>query len=268
MGSATTQAQNATNAELAGAKGLDLAVASQLFHAARVVGSSSHLSGALADPSASPQSRRKVVEDVFGASFGPASVALLSFAVEQRWSSAADLVAGIEELAIRVVAISTKTGAEADSDIEGELFSFSRMVAQNPELELALGSRLGDATSKGALVDTLLASRVSAGTALIVSSIVQQPGERRIRESLSRTMRIVSDELNRTVATVTTASPLTDAQATHLVRLLSAKYGRDVSLNTVVDASVVGGLRVQIADDVIDASIAARLADLRQRLAG
>lgn len=263
MGSATTQAQRATNAELAGAKGLDLAVASQLFHSARVIGSSSHLSGALADPSASPQSRRKVVEDVFGASFGPTSVALLSFAVEQRWSSASDLIAGIEELAIRVVAIS-----EASSDVEGELFSFSRTVTQNPELELALGSRLGDATSKGALVDTLLGGRVSAGTALIVSSIVQQPGERRVREALSRTMRIVSDERNRTVATVTTATPLTDVQASQLVRLLSAKYGRDVSLNTVVDSAVVGGLRVQIADDVIDASVSARLAELRQRLAG
>ena len=56
MGSATTQAQRASNAELSGAKGLDLAVASQLFHAARVVGSPSHLSGALADPSASTAS--------------------------------------------------------------------------------------------------------------------------------------------------------------------------------------------------------------------
>ncbi|CDJ99426.1 ATP synthase subunit delta [Microbacterium sp. C448] len=268
MGSATTQAQRATNAELAGAKGLDLAVASQLFHSARVVGSSSHLSGALADPSASPQSRRKVVEDVFGATFAPTSVSLLAFAVEQRWSSAADLIAGIEELAIRVVAISAGAGTTSASDIEGELFSFSRTVTANPELELALGSRLGDATAKGALVDTLLAGRVSAGTALIVSSIVQQPGERRIRESLSRTMRIVSDELNRTVATVTTATPLTDAQAAQLIRLLSAKYGRDVSLNTVVDEAVVGGLRVQIADDVIDASVSARLAELRQRLAG
>ena len=263
MGSATTQAQRASNAELSGAKGLDLAVASQLFHAARVVGSPSHLSGALADPSASTASRRKVVEDVFGAAFAPVTVSLLSFAVQQRWSSATDLIAGFEELAIRVVAIS-----EASTDLEGELFSVSRMVTQNPELELALGSRLGDATSKGALVDTLLAGRVSAGTSLIVASIVQQPGERRIREALSRTMRIVSDELNRTVATVTTATPLTDAQAAQLVRLLSTKYGRDVSLNTVVDSTVVGGLRVQIADDVIDASVAARLADLRQRMAG
>ncbi|MFV3037583.1 F0F1 ATP synthase subunit delta [Klebsiella pneumoniae] len=31
---------------------------------------------------------------------------------------------------------------------------------------------------------------------------------------------------------------------------------------------MVGGLRVQVADDVIDASVSARLADLRQRIAG
>ena len=263
MGSATTQARLATNAELVGAKGLDLAVADQLFGAARLVGSSGHLSGALADPSASTQSRRNVIEAVFGATFAPATVSLLSNAVAQRWSSAADLTAGIEELAIRVAAI-----ADDQSDLEGELFSVSRMVAENPELELALGSRLGDATARGALADSLFGGRVSAGTALIVSSIVQQPGERRIRESLARAMRIVSDERDRTVATVVTATALSDEQSAQLVRLLSSKYGRDVSLNTVIDPSVIGGLRVQIADDVIDASVSARLADLRHRLAG
>ena len=50
--------------------------------------------------------------------------------------------------------------------------------------------------------------------------------------------------------------------------LVTFSDGTSVSLNTVVDPTVVGGLRVQIADDVIDASVAARLADLRQRLAG
>ena len=46
------------------------------------------------------------------------------------------------------------------------------------------------------------------------------------------------------------------------------RYGKPVGLNAVIDPAVVGGLRVQIADDVIDASVAARLTDLRQRLAG
>jgi len=102
----------------------------------------------------------------------------------------------------------------------------------------------------------------------VVSSLVQQPGERRVRQLLSRALRIVSDQRNRTVATVVSASPLSRSQAGRLASLLSAKYGREVSLNTVVDPAVIGGIRVQIADDVIDASVASRLAELRHRLAG
>ena len=58
------------------------------------------------------------------------------------------------------------------------------------------------------------------------------------------------------------------AQAERLSGALAKKYGRDVALNAIIDPSVIGGLRVQVADDVIDGSISGRLADLRQRLAG
>lgn len=70
------------------------------------------------------------------------------------------------------------------------------------------------------------------------------------------------------VATVHTAAALTDAQRARLSDSLSRRYDGQVSLNVVIDPAVVGGLRVQIADDVIDGSISARLADLRQKLAG
>ena len=70
------------------------------------------------------------------------------------------------------------------------------------------------------------------------------------------------------MSTVVTATPLSAAQAERLSTALAKKYGRDVALNAIIDPSVVGGLRVQIADDVIDGSISGRLADLRQRLAG
>ena len=141
-------------------------------------------------------------------------------------------------------------------------------MAENPELELALGSRLGDDSAKGALVETLLAGRASAPTTLIVSSLVQQPRERRVRQVLDRAMAVVSDQRGRSVATVVSAAPLSDAQLERLTTALSKRYGAQVSINTLVDPTVVGGLRVQIGDDVIDASVSTRLHDLRQRLAG
>lgn len=263
MGSATTQALATTTKALAATPGVDLDVAGELFAAARAVGDSSQLSGALADSSAPIGARRQVVAAVFGKAVNPATASLLTTVVEQRWSSASDLVDAIEELAVRAAAV-----AEPSADVEDELFRFSRTVAENPELELALGSRLGDASAKGALVETLIGTRVSRATTLIASSLVQQPRERRVRRLLSRAVRLVADERGRKVATVFAASPLSDAQSERLASALSQRYGTRVSLNTVVDPTVVGGVRVQIADDVIDASVSSRLADLRQRLAG
>ncbi|MCC2033536.1 F0F1 ATP synthase subunit delta [Microbacterium allomyrinae] len=263
MGSATTQAVAATTKALDAASGVDLDVAGELFAAARAVGDSSQLSGALADSAAPVEARRQVVAAVFGTAVKPATASLLTTVVEQRWSSASDLIDGIEELAVRAAAV-----AEPAADVEEELFRFSRTVAENSELELALGSRLGDASAKGTLVRTLLDGRASAATVLIAASLAQQPRERRIRQLLSRATRLVADQRGRTVATVFAASPLSSAQVDRLASALSQRYGAQVSLNTVVDPTVVGGLRVQIADDVIDASVSSRLADLRQRLAG
>lgn len=263
MGSATTQALAATTTALGAASGVDLDVARELFAAARAVGDSSQLSGALADSAAPVAARRKVVADVFGRAVKPTTASLLTTAVEQRWSSADDLVDAIEELAIRAAAVATPT-----ADLDEELFRFSRTIADNPELELALGSRVGDTAAKRALVETLLSGRANDATTLIASELVQQPRERRIRQLLSRATRIVADQRGRKVATVYSASPISDAQGTRLAAALSQRYGAAVSLNTVVDPTVIGGLRVQIADDVIDASVSSRLADVRQRLAG
>lgn len=262
MGSATTQALAASIQTLAAAKDVSLDTARELFAAARAVTESSQLSGALADPAAPAVARQNVVAAVFGG-FSQGAQGVLKTVVAERWSSASELVDGIEELAIRAAAI-----ADPSSDIGGELFGFSRVIAANAELELALGSRLGGEDAKGALVDRLLAGGVSEATALIVSALVRQPRDRRMRQMLNRATRVVADQGDRVVATVYTATPLTDAQRTRLSDALSRRYEGTVSLNEVSDPAVVGGLRVQIADDVIDGSISARLADLRQKLAG
>lgn len=262
MGSATAQALVASSSALTAAQGITLDAAGELFSAARLIGESSALSGALADASAPAEVRAALVSRVFA---GASALVrdLLGVVVSQRWSSAADLVDGVEELAVRAAAI-----AAPEADIEGELFSVSRLVADNADLELALGSSLGGGEGKAALLQKLVGASLNPATSLIVTSLVRQLRGRRVRRLLSRAMRIVSTQRDRIVATVQSATPLSAPQRERLRTLLAGRYGRQVALNEVLDSSVVGGLRVQVADDVIDGSIAARLADLRQKLAG
>lgn len=262
MGSATTHALATTTAELKTAHVSDLEVARELFTAAREIADSAQLSGALSSWGAPGAARAQVMRTVF-AGFGETSRQLLAAAAAERWSSVEDLVSGIEELAIRAAAM-----AATGTDLEGELFQFSRAVGGNAELELALGSRLGDASAKGALVSTLLSGRASEATTLIVSELVQQPRERRVRSLLGRALKIVADQRGSTVATVRVANALDAAQQSRLAAALGAKYGSDVTLNVVVDPTVLGGVRVEIGDDVIDATVSSRINDLRQRLAG
>ncbi|WP_431247024.1 F0F1 ATP synthase subunit delta [Leifsonia xyli] len=263
MGSATREALARSVSALAdqGSKA-DLATAEDLFAAGRVVADSAQLRAVLGDPTADPQGKAALVQRVFASLSAPA-VELLGVIAAQRWSTHDDLLAAIEEVGIRAIAASTPP----DVDIVAQLFAFGGAVTSDAQLELALRSKLATSESKVALVERLLDGRASTETVAIVRQLVEQPRGRSIRESLRAAGRIVASQHGQTIATVYAATPLPAAQAERLRSVLSATYG-DLRINQVVDPSIIGGLRVQIGDDVIDGSIASRLAELRLQLAG
>ena len=262
MGSATREALSASRAAVVALGGkTDIAVGEQLLQAGRVIGESAQLRAALSDPSAQPQAKRRVSDSVFG-SLSASAQQLLGVVVENRWSSDTDLLAGVEELGLRIVA------STATSSIEAELFAFGKAVSSSPDLELAVGSKLGTSAAKAELVESLLAKKASVQTVAIVSHLVQQPRGRRINELLRYAASIVADQAGMSIATVTTATDLAPAQLERLRAGLAKSYGRELRVNLVVDPALIGGVRVQIGDDVIDGSVASRLNELRLQLAG
>ena len=78
---------------------------------------------------------------------------------------------------------------------------------------------------------------------------------------------IVDEAAGRLVAKVTTAVPITSAQAERLTAQLSAYSGKQVRLETTTDAQIQGGFIVQLDDTVFDASVASQLQRLKQQLA-
>jgi F-type H+-transporting ATPase subunit delta len=65
---------------------------------------------------------------------------------------------------------------------------------------------------------------------------------------------------------VRSAFPLTSAQQTSLQQALSKKIGRNIELVIEVDAALIGGLIIQVGDEVYDHSIKGQLHQLSQGL--
>jgi F-type H+-transporting ATPase subunit delta len=265
MGSATREATAASRAALAAAgASVNLALAEELFAAGRTIGSSLQLRTLLGETAGDGGMKGAAVRAVFGSSTSKVALGLLETVATQRWSSIDDMLAGIEDLGLRAVASAVPLGG----DLERELFAFGAAVTSNPELELAIGSKLGDPAAKAALVDRLFSGSMSAEVLVIVRHLVQQPRDRRIGQLVRDATTTIADAAGYLIATVSAAAPLTAAQNAKLQQALAARYGRSVKLNVVLDPSLIGGLRIAIGNDIIDGSVATRLADLRLQLAG
>jgi F-type H+-transporting ATPase subunit delta len=262
VGSASRVALDAAKEALGDAKGVSRETGEQLLSAGRDIDGSSQLRALLADPAIEPTEKSALISRIFG-KLDPAAASLLGTLTSARWSNADQLIDGIEQIGIRAIAASAE-----GSTIEAELFEFSRAVSSDPELELAVGSKLGDPAEKAALVDRLLGSKADAGTVAIIRHLVQSPRGRRIGALLSSAAETVADAGGAIVATVTAAAPLSAAQLDKLTAALTAQYGREPRVAVKIDPSVIGGLRVQVGDDVIDGTIASRLTELRLQLAG
>lgn len=263
MGSASREALAAAVAALDASAGTTaLETGEQLLSAGRVIGGSAQLRAALADDSAENADKVGIVDALFGSYTNQAKGALRAVA-KGRWSSDEDLVAAVEELGIRAIADSAPEGLS----IASELFAFERAVNSDSALELAVGSKLGSTEAKAALVEKLLRGKASEQTTAIVSQLVQQPRGRRIGELLRFATTVVADQADLAVATVTSASPLDPGQVDRLAKGLERQYGRGLRINQVIDPALLGGVRVQIGDDVIDGTVATKLKDLRLQLA-
>jgi F-type H+-transporting ATPase subunit delta len=79
--------------------------------------------------------------------------------------------------------------------------------------------------------------------------------------------RLADDSAGRVRATVTTAIELERTDRDRVEKELSERLGKDVQLTLVVDPRILGGLKLQYGDRVVDASVATRLQQLRRRLA-
>ncbi len=78
--------------------------------------------------------------------------------------------------------------------------------------------------------------------------------------------RLLDHDRGVAAAVVTSAAPLAADETTAIGARIEALAGTTVSLRTVVDPALIGGVTVRIGDQLIDASVRGRLERLRSRI--
>jgi F-type H+-transporting ATPase subunit delta len=236
----------------------------ELFGVAAVVRRDVALRRALTDASVEGESRSGLARAVFGNAVGADTVALVAEAVSRRWIGAYDLPDAFEQLG---VAATVRSAGAKGKQLGDELFAVRRTIEANPELRAALSDQSRSAADRSGLLLGLLDGKVLPATAELVGQAVsRQRGS--VENTITEYLDLAADTLDEAVATVQTARELSAEEQSRLAAALSTQYGKNVQLHVVVDQALIGGLRVEIGDDVIDGTVAGRLDDARRRLAG
>lgn len=240
------------------------ATADSLFSASRTLRAEPALRRFATDPTLPGEAKTGLVKEVFGSHLDPAALTVLSSAVSRRWTHSADLADGVERLAETAHVLSA---GDASGRLSDELFALRRTIEDNPALREALSDPARTEADKAGLVDDLLDGKALPATvALAKQALAGTYGT--VSAALREYRTLAAEVHGQRVATVHTAAPLSDEQTTRLVTILSRQYGRPVHANVVVDRALIGGLRVEIGDEVIDGTVASRLEDAGRGLAG
>lgn len=242
-------------------------VSADLLAIVTVLDSSIALRRALTDFARDAASKVELSKTVFVKIQNGSAFTLLSTMVGLRWSSSKDLSDVLELLAVEAQSVAVEKASQLDQ-LESELFAFAQIVIKDPELRAAFALRSTSNVKKSDLVLALLSGKTLQASIDLISFLVDHPRGRNLENGLEEFADIISARKARLIAHVVSANPLTSEQTTRLTSALTKMMGHEIRVNVSIEKEVVGGLSIRIADELIDGTLIARLAQADRLLAG
>ena len=241
-------------------------LSSELFFAAEVLAGNVPLRRAFADISRDAAAKGALVKDLFGKSVGTAALSLLTDISTLRWSAGGDIVHVLEQLAIEAEGSAANIDGALDR-VEDELFAVSRIIVENFELRKALvGS--GAQAAKAALITEVLAKSATPSTIKLSVALVTSLRGRSIEAAFADYLFGLANRRNRLIADVRVATDLSADQKVRLASAIEKQVGQPIRVNIQIDPTILGGVSVRFADELVDGSVSNRLADAGRALAG
>jgi F-type H+-transporting ATPase subunit delta len=138
-------------------------------------------------------------------------------------------------------------------------------VLQDEEFALFLKHAEVSSERKVTAIESVLAE-VHPLVRNLVSLLVSRDGVEAIADVQGGYTRLLDEHLGRQLVEVTAAVPLEDAELERITRFAAELTGKEVVVTTRVDESILGGLVIQIGDQLLDGSTSAALERLRRNI--
>jgi F-type H+-transporting ATPase subunit delta len=149
------------------------------------------------------------------------------------------------------------------------LASFQAMIGDSPELTRLIQSPVFKAEDQMSALSALASNAGVTGLALnFVKLMCAKRRLPALSDAISGFQALVAEAKGEMVAEVTSAEKLSPAQIKDLQAALKSKLGRDVTLTTKIDPSILGGLIVKAGTKMIDDSLKTKLQNLKVAMKG
>ena len=148
-------------------------------------------------------------------------------------------------------------------ELNQDMLSISSTIEETKDLQIMLNSPVIKASAKK---DTLLA--IFSDLTNISKGLIDQLVENKrlaILENIAKQYTIIYDHYKGTqVAKVTSAIPLTDELKEKVLDKVKDIIGKKVTLENIIDPSILGGFILKVGDKQYDASISGKMNNLRR----
>ncbi|KAB5608152.1 F0F1 ATP synthase subunit delta [Bifidobacterium jacchi] len=239
-------------------------IGNELFTITNVLDHNVQLERALTDPSRPVADKTAVLHELFGDNAHPVTTAIMTDLVGRKWSKASHIANAVEDFGVDAMMYYTDA-TDTTLKVSVELAELHSALLRLPVVRAKLYDLSAPAQARVKLLHTVLSDAgLNKVTLRLAEHATCNPRNRRYLETIQWLINKFSRHMGESMITVTTAAPLSLDQVKRLVSIYSAKLNHPVHINSVVDPSVIGGMRIQVGDEVTDNTVVAQLEKLHR----
>ncbi len=241
-------------------------IGNELFTITKVLDDSIQLERALTDPSRPVADKVAVLTELLGDNVHPMTMEIMTDLVSRHWSRARDIANAVEDFGVdAMMYYADATGATLQVSVE--LSELHSALLNLPVVRAKLYDYQATSEARVKLFREVFSGKtLNKVTMRLAEHATCNLRRRRYLETIQWMINKFSRHMGESMVTVTTATPLKKEQIKRLVEVYSAKVGRQVHINSVVDPTVLGGMRIQVGDEVTDNTVVAQLQNLHRKV--